>query len=81
MQDMVGMSFRTHQCIEEVVGEVSEDSGSGDRVRWAISLEWNFKAFHSNEIAHLLVFSSNLTHQPVGMNEVTHLFGSLLLPV
>ena len=81
MQDMVGMRFRTHQWVEEVVCEVWEDSSLGNTVRWAISVEWNFKAFHSDEIAHLSVLWCNLTHQPAGMNEVTHLFGSLLLPV
>lgn len=44
-----GMNFRTHQWVEEGVGEVWEGGGLGNMVRWAISLEWNFKGFQFSD--------------------------------
>ena len=35
---------------KEVVGEVWEGGGLGNTVRWAISLEWNFKAFQFSDV-------------------------------
>lgn len=43
------MSFRTHQWVEEGVGEVWEGHGLGSTVRWATSLEWHFKAFQFSD--------------------------------